>query len=81
MKIKLYIWDTVILTLLQAGAEVFKSITTSYYKGVSGVLLFYDITNNDSFKNLENWNHEIGIHANSKISMVLVGNKSDLEKK
>lgn len=31
--IKLQIWDTVTLTLTQAGQESFRSITRAYYRG------------------------------------------------
>ena len=42
------IWDT-------AGQERFKAITVSYYKGTHGIILTYDITNKQSFKDLGNW--------------------------
>ena len=51
-KIKLQMWDT-------AGQEKFKSILTSYYKGTHGVLLVYDITNKQSFVDLQLWVSEV----------------------
>jgi GTPase SAR1 family protein len=41
-KIKLQSWDT-------AGAERFKTITSSYFKGVHGIFVIYDITDRESF--------------------------------
>ena len=46
------IWDT-------AGQERFKNITASYYRGGNGVLVVYDITDRDSFENLNSWLIEI----------------------
>lgn len=46
-----------------------------------GALLLYDITRPDSFKNVEMWLKETKAHATEKMSIVLVGNKSDLSEK
>lgn len=50
--IKLQIWDT-------AGQERFKTITASYYKGAHGIILVYDITDRQSFNDIENWLGEV----------------------
>ena len=50
--VKLQIWDT-------AGQERFKNITASYYRGAHGILVVYDITDMESFKNINNWLIEI----------------------
>ena len=73
-KIKMQIWDT-------AGQERFKNIIASYYRGAHGILLLYDVTDRDSFKNLSNWLIEIEKNANKNILRVLIGNKCDLEDK
>ena len=73
-KVKLQIWDT-------AGQERFKNITASYYRGGNGVLVVYDITDRDSFENLNSWLIEIEKNANKNIYKLLIGNKSDLEDK
>jgi Ras-related protein Rab-1A len=73
-KIKMQIWDT-------AGQERFKNIISSYYRGAHGILLLYDVTDKDSFKNLSNWLIEIEKNASKNVLKVLIGNKSDLEDK
>ena len=73
-KIKMQIWDT-------AGQERFKNIIASYYRGAHGILLIYDVTDKDSFKNLSNWLIEIEKNASKNVLRVLIGNKCDLEDK
>ena len=38
-----------------AGQERFESITTSFYHGAIGILLVYDITKVNTFKNIVRW--------------------------
>jgi small GTP-binding protein len=71
-QIKLQIWDT-------AGQERFRTITKTYYKGAHGILLVYDVTDDNSFKNIRNWVRQIEQNAQSNVCKVLVGNKSDRE--
>ena len=73
-KIKMQIWDT-------AGQERFKNIIASYYRGAHGILLIYDVTDKESFKNLSNWLIEIEKNASKNVLKVLIGNKTDLEEK
>jgi len=73
-KIKMQIWDT-------AGQERFKNIIASYYRGAHGILLLYDVTDKESFKNLSNWLIEIEKNASKNVLRVLIGNKVDLEDK
>merc|ERR1712184_115762 len=70
--IKLQIWDT-------AGQESFKSITRSYYRGAAGALLVYDITRRDTFTHLTRWLEEVKQNGNPDMSIMLIGNKSDLD--
>jgi GTPase SAR1 family protein len=43
------------------------------------VLLVYDITDIESFKNLSKWLEEAKLNGNPNMTFMLVGNKSDLE--
>ena len=71
-KLKVKIWDT-------AGDECFKNIVSTYYKGANGILLLYNITNRESFDNLNSWLTEIKKNANQNLSLILVGTNCDLE--
>ena len=68
--IKLQIWDT-------AGQERFRTITKTYYKGAHGIILTYDVTDANSFKNIRNWIKQIEANAQTNVCKVLVGNKCD----
>lgn len=71
-RVKLLLWDT-------AGSESFRSLTRSYYRAVSGILLIYDITNEKSFEDLEFWMQECLRNSNPTVSIFLLGNKCDRE--
>ena len=73
-KIKAQIWDT-------AGQERYKSITSAYYKGAKGALIVYDITNKFSFDSVDKWVQDLNSYGDKTITLLLVGNKSDLEEK
>jgi len=76
-KVKLQVWDT-------AGQERFQTIATggltkAYYRGASGVVLIYDITDERSFNNVSRWIRSIDQNADDVVDKILVGNKLDLE--
>ncbi|XP_008429973.1 ras-related protein Rab-13 isoform X1 [Poecilia reticulata] len=73
-KVKLQVWDT-------AGQERFKTITTAYYRGAMGIILVYDITDEKSFENIQNWMKSIKENASAGVSQMLIGNKCDIEPK
>ena len=70
--IKAQIWDT-------AGQERYKAITSAYYKGAKGAFIVYDITRKQSFESVEKWVSDVQSVADKKITILLIGNKSDLE--
>ena len=70
--IKSHIWDT-------AGQEKFSSIITTYYKGIAGAIIVFDVTKRASFERIEFWRKEIAKNRNSTDPMVIliVANKID----
>jgi len=69
--IKLQLWDT-------SGAERFRNITASYYRGAQGVVVVYDVTSAESFANVRSWLRDVERFADDRAVKLLVGNKSDL---
>lgn len=71
VSIKLQIWDT-------CGQERFKALTRSYYRNADAVIVVYDITSPQSFKNAKEWIKETEQYLDDDVLVILVGNKSDL---
>jgi Ras-related protein Rab-1A len=65
-------WDT-------AGQERFKTITSSYYKGVHGIIVVYDVTDRESFDGVHEWMEQIEKSCTTNVARILVGNKTDLQ--
>ena len=70
-KIKIQLWDT-------AGQEKYRAITKNLFLKVQGVLVVYDITNEDSFKSIKSWVNTIKDECGKQMQMIIVGNKCDL---
>jgi Ras-related protein Rab-8A len=73
-KIKLHLLDT-------AGRESFRTITSAHYRNAMGFLLVFDVTKEDSFKNITDWLRNIEKHTTGTTNKLLLGNKCDLEDK
>ena len=71
--IRAQIWDT-------AGQERYRSIASSYFRGASGALLVYDIANRKSFENLKIHLGELRTHGQENMTLLLVGNQTNLVK-
>ncbi|KAL6658129.1 hypothetical protein ACP70R_003715 [Stipagrostis hirtigluma subsp. patula] len=71
---KLHIWDT-------AGQEAFRSITRSFYRRAAAALLVYDITRRETFNHVASWLEDAKEHASPNLTIMLIGNKSDLSRK
>ena len=72
--VNLQIWDT-------AGQERFRTITTSYYRSSDAILLIFDVSDKQTFKNCEAWLEDVRLYAREKVDIMLIGNKADLVSK
>ena len=76
---KITLWDT-------CGQDRFKSLPKKFYQIADGILLLFDVTNEDTFYNNRRWVEEIKDNLNinsedrqdSEIPLYLIGNNIDL---
>ncbi len=69
----LQIWDL-------AGQDDFQSMVTSFYKGAQGIIIVFDITNEESRLNIPKWIDRFQIVEGQLVPIVIFGNKIDLRK-
>ena len=72
------IWDT-------AGQERYKALTKGFFRNAEGIMIVYDVTNQESFENLKNWIQSIkdnmGNDFLERIPVVIIGNKIDSDER
>jgi len=71
--IKSHIWDT-------AGQEYYLSIVQSYFRDIVGAFIIYDVSDRKTFANVPRWLKRINDVNLSKKTIILIGNKTDLER-
>jgi len=69
--VRLQIWDT-------AGQERFRSLIPSYIRDSSAAVVVYDISNTNSFAQVDRWIEDVRAERGSDVIIILVGNKTDL---
>ncbi|CAI2371377.1 unnamed protein product [Moneuplotes crassus] len=69
--VKAQIWDT-------AGQEKYKAIIRAHFRRAAGALVVYDITNESSYNNVQNWVQELKENADDDVVIMLVGTKLDI---
>jgi len=74
MRVSLDIWDT-------AGQEKHRAIAPNYYRKAQGALVVFDISNRDTFSRVREWINELSQQCKGGVSLLVIGNKSDLESK
>ncbi|MFX1568609.1 MAG: GTP-binding protein [Promethearchaeota archaeon] len=69
------------VSLYDLGAQkYFKRFRKVYYLGAQAAFIVYDLSNRESFENINNWYEELKqFTLGEDIPIVIVGNKSDLE--
>ena len=68
----LHLWDTV-------GQEKLRPLTKLFFKDSKIVILVYDKSSKESFKELEYWYNEVNNLLGNDIIIAVAGNKDDLE--
>ena len=71
-EVRVKFWDT-------AGQDRFRNLTYSFYRQADGIIVAYDVTSLESFKNTRTWISSIQkIVKADEMPRILVGNKTDL---
>ncbi|XP_068162955.1 EF-hand calcium-binding domain-containing protein 4B isoform X2 [Antennarius striatus] len=71
MQIAMQLWDT-------AGQERYRSITKQFFRKADGVVVIYDVTQEDSFRAVKSWLNNVQEAAGEGIPILLLGNKMDI---
>jgi small GTP-binding protein len=67
----LQIWDT-------AGEERYRSLVPLYSRGAGVAIVVFDLTNRESFRDVETWIRQIQSDLGSQCGIVIAANKRDL---
>ena len=70
--IRLEVWDT-------EGGERCRTILKHYYEIADGIILIYDVTDLNTFKDIRKWMNDIKEKTSPNTPIILVGNKFDSE--
>ena len=71
--IRIKIWDT-------AGQEKYQSLTKGFFRNAQGIMVVFDVTNSETYKDIKYWTQSIKAHMSSdidEISVIIIGNKID----
>jgi small GTP-binding protein len=70
-RVQLQLWDT-------AGQEVYRSVTSGYYRGAGGVIIVFDIVRRRAFESVLEWLREVRRFTGEGTVVMLFGTKVDL---
>ncbi|KAM6937073.1 EF-hand calcium-binding domain-containing protein 4B [Xenentodon cancila] len=71
-QVALQMWDT-------AGQERYRSITKQFFRKADGVVVMYDVTDEQSFTAVRQWLTSVKVGAGEDTTIMLLGNKTDKE--
>ena len=69
--VQIHIWDTL-------GQEKFMAMAPLFFRKAIGAILVYDVTKKESFDQLDIWLQQLSNNIDSRVIIMLVGNKCDL---
>ncbi|KAH3764997.1 GTP-binding protein YPTM2 [Pelomyxa schiedti] len=61
-----------------AGQERYRTLTGSYFRGIQGVFILFDVSEPKTFENVRNWTSDLENYADDNCCKLLLGNKTDL---
>ncbi len=62
---------------VKGGQDAFRYVHAAYYRGYDGVVFVFDVTDKQSFDDLNNWINEINRYCDEHIKKIIVANKID----
>ena len=68
--VRLQLWDT-------AGQERFRSLIPNYIRDSSVAIIVFDVTNKQTFVNVDKWIEDVRAERGSDALVIIVGNKVD----
>ena len=69
--LKMLVWDT-------SGQEKYMAVAKNYYQNATGCLLLFDLTNRESYANIQKWVKRLTEDAPEECEVMIIGNKSDM---
>lgn len=73
-RLKCQFWDA-------SGSEKYRSVISAYFKGATAIIGVYDVTNRESFDSLKQQLECYSSHISPQTSILILGNKTDLNDK
>ena len=71
LRLSLQLWDI-------GGQSINSKNLSKYLHSANVVFIMYDVTNRDSFSNMDDWLSIVHAHASKEVMVYIVGNKIDL---